>query len=104
MKISEFDFTSEIVRIPDLEKNEIIVVEIVLNALRFRRDHGLRKREVFEDTRWRIDFSKDVAVVRDHSKVTILICVDDLSGIANAQIIDIGVECPLLGRFHYFFE
>ena len=70
----------------------------------FRRNHRFRQRQIFKDSSWRIDFSEDVAVVWDDSEVTILDCLDDLLEIAHAEVIDISVESPLSGRFHYFLE
>jgi hypothetical protein len=104
MRKGELDFLGEIVRIPDLEKDQVIVAEIVLNAPCFRGNHWFRERQVFEDARGRIDFSEEVAVVRDNPEVATLDCLDDLFEIASAEIIDISVESSLPGRFHHFLE
>src|SRR6266487_1902628 len=104
MRKSELDFSREIVGIPELEKDQVIVAEIVLNALRFRGNHRFRERQVFEDARRRIDFSEDIAVVGNNPKITILDCLDDLFEIARPEVIDVSVESPLLGRSHHFLE
>src|SRR5262245_41641853 len=104
MRIGERDFPREVIGVTDFEKDQIIVAEIVLYAPRFRSDHGLRERQVFEDACRRIDFSKDIAVVGDNPEVTILDRLNNLVEIARAEVIDISVESPLLGRFHYFLE
>src|SRR6266496_424627 len=104
MRKSELDFSREIVGIPELEKDQVIVAEIVLNALCFWGNHRFRERQVFEDARRRIDFSEDVTVVGDNPEVTTLDCIDDLFEIANAEIIDTSVESSSLGRFHHFLK
>src|SRR5947199_10160744 len=104
MKKGELDLSRQIISIPHLEKDQVIIAKVILNSFCLRRNYWFRQREVFEDARWRIDFSEDVAVVRDYPEVTILDCLDDLVEIANAEIIDIGVESPLLGRFHHLVE
>src|SRR5262245_53004952 len=104
MRICEFDFAGEVVRVAEFEKNQVIVAEIILNALYFWSDHWLRECKVFEDACGRIDFSEDIAVVRDNAEVTILDCRDDLVNIAGTEVIDISVKSPLFGRFHHFVE
>src|SRR6267142_4306630 len=66
MRVGKLDFSGEIVCIPELEKDEVIVAEIVLNTSRFRRNHRFRECQVFEDACGRIDFSEDIAVVGDN--------------------------------------
>jgi len=104
MRIGECDFPREVIRVAEFEKDQIIVAEIVLYAPRFRSDHRLRERQVFEDACGRIDFGEDIAMIWDDAEVTILDCLDDLVEIARAELIDISVESPLLGRFHHFLE
>ena len=93
-----------LVCVAEFEKDQIIVAEIVLYAPRFRSDHRLRECQVFEDACGRIDFGEDIAVVGDNPEVTILDRLDNLVEIARAEVIDISVESPLLGRFHHFLE
>src|SRR6267142_2521677 len=104
MRIGELDFAGEIVCIPELEKDEVIVAEIVLNTLRFRRNHRFRECQIFKDPRRRIDFGEDVPVVWDDAEITILDCLDDLVEIARTEIIDIPIKSPFASRFHYLLE
>ena len=97
MRVGELNFAGEIVCIPELEKDDVIVAEIVLNTFRFRRYHWFRERQIFKDPRWRVDFSEDVAVVWDDAEVTVLNCLDNTLEIAHAEIIDISIESPLAG-------
>src|SRR5262245_10986640 len=96
MRICEFDLPSEVIRVANFEKNKVVVAKIVLYAPRFRGDHWFRKRQVFEETRGRIDFSEDVAVVRNNAEVTMLDSLDNLLEIALAKVIDISIESPPL--------
>src|SRR5262245_52184396 len=102
MRIGECDLPREVIRVAEFKKDQIIVAEIVLYAPRFGSDHRLRERQVFEDACGRIDFGEDIAVVGDNPEVTILDRLDNLVEIARAEVIDISIESPLLGRFHYF--
>ena len=65
MRMCELDLLSEVSRVANFEKNQVVVAKIVLYAPRLRGDHWFRERQVFEDTRGCIDFSEDVAVVRN---------------------------------------
>src|SRR5882757_4623400 len=94
MRIGELDFAGQIVCIPELEKDKVIVAEIVLNTLRFRRNHRFRECQIFKDSRWRIDFGEDVAVVWDDPEVTPLNCLDNAFEIEHAEILDISIESP----------
>src|SRR5262249_32773556 len=87
-----------------VEKKQIIIAEIILYSTRLRCNHRLRKREIFKDACRRIDFSENIAVIRNDSEVTIPNCFNDLIHITAAEIVDIPVEPALLGRFHYFFK
>ena len=94
MRICEFDLPGEVIRVADFEENQVVVTKIVLYAPRFRGDDWFRKRQVFEDTRGRINFSEDIAVVRNDAQVAIVDSLDDLFKIARAKVIDFSVESP----------
>src|SRR5262249_21886035 len=100
----EFDFSREIIGIPNFEKNQIVIAKIILNALGLRGNHRFRQREVFEDARWRIYFSENVMVVRNYPEVTIFNSLNNRSEIPDAEIINNAVEPALLGRLHHFLE
>src|SRR5882724_9460492 len=104
MRIGEFDFAREVVCVAELEKDHVVIAEIILNTLRFRRNHRFRECQIFKDPRWRIDFGEDVAVVWDDPEVTPLNCLDDAFEIEHAEILDISIESPLTGRLHYLLE
>ena len=69
-----------------------------------RGNYRLRQRQVFEDTGRRIDFSEDVAVVRDDSEVAVFNRFHDLLETSDTKIIDNAVEPPFPGRFHHLLE
>lgn len=49
-----FDFPGQILRVPELEENERLVVEVVLDAGRTRNNHGFTQDQILEDPRARI--------------------------------------------------
>lgn len=65
MRVHEFDLSREVIRVAEVEIDQVIVAEIVLYSPRFWGDHRLPKRQVFEDACGCIDFSEDIAVVRN---------------------------------------
>src|SRR5436190_7027128 len=104
MEKGELDFSRQIVGISNVEKDELIIAKVIPNSFRPWGNYRFRKRKIFEDTRWRVDFSEDVAVVRDYPEVTILDRLHDLLEISPAEIIDNALESPFLGGFHNLFE
>ena len=104
MKKGELDFSRQIISIPHLEKDQVIIAKIILNSFCLRCNYWFRQCEVLEDARWHIDLSEDVPVVRDDSQVTIFNRFHDLLEISDTKIIDNAVESPLPGRFHHLLE
>src|SRR5207248_9301333 len=94
----------EVICVAKFEQDQVLVAEIVLYTARFRCNHRLCERQIFKDPCGRIDFSEDIAVIGDDPEVAILDCLDDLVKVARAEVIDVSVESPLLGRFHHFLE
>src|SRR3712207_81009 len=55
IRVGEFDFAREIVRAAEIEIDQVLVAEIILNALCLRRDDWFAEREILEDARRRVD-------------------------------------------------
>src|SRR5262249_21523281 len=104
MRIGKFNFSREVIGVAELEKDQVIVTEVVLYTSRFRGDYRFLQGKVFEYARWRIDFGENISVVGDNPEITILDCLDNLVEIALTKIIYVFVEPALSGRFHHFLK
>src|SRR5215469_11986831 len=104
MRVDKLDLSRQIVGISYIEKNQVVIAEIILDASCFWDNDRFAQRQIFKNSSGRIDFSKKIAVVWDDSQVTTVDDLDDLREAANAEVIDIPVQAALSGRFHHFIE
>ena len=90
-------FSRQIVGISYIEKDQVVIAEIILDASCFWGNDRFAQRQIFKNSSGRIDFSKKVAVVWDDSQVTTVDDLDNLRETARAEVIDVPVQAALSG-------
>src|SRR5262249_35490308 len=97
MRVGKLDFSHQIVGISYIEKDQVVIAEIILDASCFWGNDRFAERKIFKNSGGCFDFSKKVAVVWDDSQVTTVDDLDNLREIASAELIDFPVQAALSG-------
>src|SRR5882724_144016 len=87
MREGILNLAGKVYGIAKFEKDQVTIAKIILNRFRPGSDDRFAQCEILKDARWRIDFSKDIFVVRYDTEVTGANCFYDSIQVLNAEVI-----------------
>src|SRR2546425_604949 len=101
VEVDIFDFSREVLRVPQLEEEERLVLEIVLDASRARSNHRLTHSQILEDPNRRVNLREHVSLIRNDTQVTLFDRIDDVLCSPRAQIMNHLMQALRADRLHH---
>ena len=84
----EFNFSSEITGVSKLKEDEILISEIILNALGSRSNYWLTQSQILENASRRVYLSEDITMIWNDTKIAAIDRLNDLVKIPYTQIVN----------------
>src|SRR5688572_33139125 len=98
------DLPRQVRGIAQLEEYKCILVEIIRNAPRSWRNHGLSQRQILKNPYWCVELRKNAHLIGNDSHITRFYGSHDVFKLLRAVILNTMLKLLLADRFHHLIK